>query len=176
MTAGRPGRVAAVGVCLVLLASGCRLNDLSFREDKRIEITSPENRADVALPFDLTWTVEDFEVVGADGTERHDAGYFAVLLDVTPMPPGETLDYFARDDETCKPAFGCPDKTYLSDRNIYLTKHTTFSVDTLADSRPVDRQSADDDHEITIILLNGKSERIGESAYRRTVIVDRGQN
>lgn len=170
-------KAAAIGAGVVLLVStACRVNDLSFRQDNRVEIVSPEDRATVALPFELRWTVSDFDVVGADGSASKRKGYFGVLLDVSPMPPGESLDYFARDDESCKRALGCPDKMYLSDRNVFLTKQTSFRVDVLADSRPTDRPSAPDDHEITIILLNGKSMRIGESAHRVTVVVDRGQS
>jgi hypothetical protein len=165
--------VLGTAACFALLVSGCRFSNVSFREDKRVEIVAPENRDTVRLPFEVRWTTKDFQITGADGEERDDAGYFAVLLDRSPMPPGEDLTYFARDDDTCRAP--CPDLRYLADRNIHVTQATTFRVDALADTRPVDRPSADDDHEITIILLNGKNERIGESAYRVSVLVDRGQ-
>lgn len=164
----------AVGVLLV--ATGCRFDNLAFRQDERVEIVAPENRSTVSLPFELRWTAEDFEVVGPDGSERTDAGYYAVLLDTSPMPPGEGLEYFARDDESCRPQDGCPDRQYLADRDVHLTEETTFTVDALRDMRPVDRPSAPDDHEITIVLLNGKSERIGESAFKVEFFVDRGQS
>lgn len=170
----RAGRAAAVVFATTLLVSGCRLDGLAFRADERLEIVAPANRATVTLPFDVRWTVEDFTTTGPSEETSDDAGYFAVLLDVSPMPPGESLAYFARDDETCRPSEGCPDEAYLAERRIYTTRATTFTVDALADTRPTDRPSAPDDHEITIVLLNGKGERIGESAFRRTVIVDRG--
>jgi hypothetical protein len=168
-------RLIAVSGALLVLASGCRVGDLAFRVDTRVEFVAPEDRAEVRLPFDVRWTVEDFHPVGADGSATDDAGFFAILLDVSPMPPGEGLDYFARDDDTCNRADGCPDEAYLADRRIYTTTDTTFRVDALADTRPTERPEAQDDHDITIVLLNGKGERIGESAFRRTVIVDRGQ-
>jgi hypothetical protein len=168
-------RCVAVAGVLLVVASGCRVSDLAFRADTRVEFVSPEDRADVKLPFEVSWTVTDFRAVGPDGSETDDAGFFAVLLDVSPMPPGEGLAYYARDDDSCNASDGCPDAQYLADRRIYTTKDTTFRVDALADSRPTERPEADDDHEITIVLLNGKGERIGESAFRRTVLVDRGQ-
>jgi hypothetical protein len=161
-------------VAVMVLATGCRTSGLAFRIDERVEITSPESRAEVTLPFDLTWTIKDFNITGPDGSENDDAGYFAVLVDTTPMPPGEDLTYYARDDDGCREAAGCPDEAYLNDRNIFLTRELTFPVTALVDTRPVDRQSAPDDHEITIVLLNGKSERIGESAFRVDFTVDRG--
>ncbi|MEX2394382.1 MAG: hypothetical protein WD826_07875 [Actinomycetota bacterium] len=156
-----------------LAASGCRTSGLAFRTDERLEITSPEEGSTVTLPFDVVWSVEDFQVVGADGSQRNDAGYFAVLLDASPMPPGEDPAYYARDDGTCNPQTKCPDAAYLADRNVYLTEDTTFPIAALQDTRPVDRQGAPDRHEITIVLLNGRSERIGESAFKVEFTVDR---
>ena len=156
-------------------AGGCRTSGLAFRIDDRVEIVAPEENATVTLPFDLRWTVEDFEVVGADGSQSDDAGYFAVLLDTSPMPPGESLRYYARDDETCNPKTKCPDTAYLADRNVYVTRSTTYPITALQDTRPVDRPSAPDSHEITIVLMNGRNERIGESAFKVAFTVDRGQ-
>lgn len=161
-------------MALVAIAGGaCRTTDLAFRVDERVEITHPEPRSEVTLPFTLTWTVEDFTVTGPDGSDTGDRGWFAVLVDTTPMPPGEGLDYFARDDDSCMSLPGCPDETYLADRNVYLTQETSFEVTSLVDTRPVDRQSAPDDHEIAIVLLDGQSERIGESSFRVEFTVDR---
>jgi hypothetical protein len=173
----RAMRVRGLALCigLLLLVSGCRFGGLAFRVDERLEFTSPENRSTVTLPFDVRWSVKDFRVVGPDGSASNDDGFFAVLVDVSPMPPGEGLAYFARDDDSCRPADDCPDAAYLADRRIHTTQATSFRVDALADTRPTDRPSADDNHEITVLLLNGKGERIGESAFRLTVIVDRGQ-
>ena len=168
-------RVAAGLFCVVTLFSGCRLSDLSFKADERVEITDPAQRATVKLPFELSWTVKDFKVTGEDGTSSDDQGFFAVMLDTSPMPPGQSLKYFARDDESCTSSPGCPDTQYLADRNIFTTESTHFSVETLSDDRPPDRPSAQDTHDITIVLLNGKGERIGESAFRRRVIVDRSE-
>lgn len=162
-------------VALVLLSTGCRFNDLAFRLDERLDIVTPEDQADVTLPFELRWTVEDFEVTGPDGKTSHDAGFFAVFLDESPMPPGETPAYVARDDESCLRSQGCPDEIYLSDHGIRLTQETTLTIDALRDMRPVDRPSAPDNHTITIVLLNGRSERIGESARSVDLIVEREQ-
>ncbi len=181
--AGGHDRVKAGGVrsILVLLAlvsflPACRVNDLAFKEDDRVEITTPEDQDEVTLPFEMRWKVEDFEVVGPDGSDSENAGYFAVLLDESPMPPGEGLDYFARDDESCDRSAGCPDAQYFAERGIFPTSDTSFEVTVIEDTRPTDRQSAPDDHELTVILLNGRGERIGESAFRVDVEVDRGQS
>lgn len=168
-------RSACTLLALLVVSSGCRFNDLAFRVDERLEIVAPQDQDEVTLPFELRWTVEDFEVTGPDGSDRHDAGLFAIFLDESPIPPGETPAYVARDDESCIRSDGCPDEVYLADHGIHLTTETTFTVDALRDMRPVDRPSAPDDHTITIVLLNGKQERIGESAVRVDFTVDREQ-
>jgi hypothetical protein len=172
MRGGRAFALIASGV-LLLASTACRTSGLAFLADERLEIVEPEDRATVTLPFDLQWTVEDFEIVGADGSDADDRGYFAVLIDTGPMPPGENPAYFSRDDASCYSDPDCPDLQYLADRNVYLTRETTFPVTALTDTRPIDRASAPDDHEISVILLNGKSERIGESVFRIEVTVDR---
>jgi len=172
----RSNLLLTVAIATTVLLPACRVSDLSFKEDERVEIVSPKDQDKVALPFELRWTVKDFEVVGPDGSDSDDAGYFAVLLDESPMPPGEGLDYFARDDESCDRSAGCPDAQYFAERGIFPTSATSFEVTTIEDTRLTDRQSAPDDHELTVILLNGKGERIGESAFRVDVEVDRGQD
>lgn len=165
-----------ITIAVVTLGStACRTTGLAFRIDERVEIISPKDRSTVILPFDLRWTAEDFSVVGADGSSSDDAGYFAVLIDTTPMPPSENPAYYARDDDSCLASQGCPDVTYLAERNVYLTKETIFPVTALTDTRPIDRQSAPDDHEISIVLLNGRSERIGEAVFRVNFTVEREQ-
>jgi hypothetical protein len=169
------GRSAVIAACVALLASACRVNDLAFRQDERVEILTPEQRSKVVLPFHLRWTVRDFDIVGPDGSHNARAGYFAVLVDASPMPPGANLTYFARDDDSCLRTPGCPDETYLADRDVHLTTDTSFAVDTLRDTRPINRRSVPDEHAITIVLLNGRGERIGESAFKTEFTVDRGQ-
>lgn len=168
-------RLIACLLAVLVLAGGCRTQGLAFRQDDRVEIVAPEENETVTLPFTLEWSVEDFDIVGPDGSDTNDAGYFGIFIDQTPMPPGESLRYIARDDDSCLRSADCPDETYLSDRNIYLTTDTQMTIDALQDTRPVDRPSAPDDHEITIVLLNGSNERIGEAAFTVEFTVDRGQ-
>ncbi|HZQ28579.1 MAG TPA: hypothetical protein VFA94_12840, partial [Acidimicrobiales bacterium] len=51
-------RRAAVLV-LVLFGAGCRAQGLAFRQDHRITIVSPHDRAHVAAPVVVRWTVKD---------------------------------------------------------------------------------------------------------------------
>lgn len=160
-------------VLVLFLVAGCRFHSLAFRQDQRVTITHPDHYSTVALPFVLEWEVTDFELKGSDDSQRDDAGYFAVFVDASPMPPGEGFEYLARDDESCLRSPDCPDEQYLNDRNVYLTTATSFPVDALRDTRPIERPSARDRHEITIILMNGQDRRIGESAWNVSFFVDR---
>lgn len=148
--------VLAVSSLLVL---GCGTQGLNFRQDTRLEFRTPEDRArDLEAPVTVDWTMSDFESTGRDGRADADAGYFAIFLNRRPQPPGESLDWLARDDETCIAAHGCPDEDYFAERGVHTTTETEFTFERLPD---ID----DPYHEVTIALLNGRGERIGESAW-----------
>jgi hypothetical protein len=162
------------GALLIALTfSGCRTTALAFKQDKRIELVSPTNLSTVHLPFTIRWTTRDFRIQPPSGRVAHDVRSFAVLVDRSPMPPGEGLRYFARGDSSCLRTPGCPAAQYLGDRNIFLTTNTTFRVQGLADTRPHGRASTKDAHDITIVLLDGSGRRIGEAAFTLRVFVSR---
>ena len=168
-------RSIAVAGVLAVLASGCRTSDLTFRADKRVHIVSPKENSEVKLPVHLEWNVADFRVTGPDGSASGDRGYFAVFMDTSPIPPGTTLDYVARGDDSCKRSEHCPDAGYLLQRGVITAASTNVSLDSMPDNRPVDRPSAKDHHIVTIVLLNGQSRRIGESSFRVEFDLDRGE-
>jgi hypothetical protein len=158
-------------VALVLLAPACATEGLAFVQDQRVEIVRPEGNSTVTLPVTFEWrVVEDFEITGPDGERRNDAGYFGLFLDQTPVPPGETLAYVARDDAACKRLPGCPDETYLADRLIWSTSETSFTLEHLPD---LDTASGHETHEFTVVLLDGTGRRIGESAWFVTFFYER---
>lgn len=156
------------------LSTGCRLEGIAFMQDDRLTITAPEDYSVVQLPVTLTWEIEGFDVVGPDGSTGTGAGYFGVFVDTSPMPPGQGWEYVAQGDETCLRDPGCPDEKYLKDRDAYPTTGTSFRVDALQDTRPRAQQNGGKSrHDITIVLLDGQSRRIGESAWTSSFFVDR---
>lgn len=156
-------------VGLALLASSCA-QGLAFRQDDRLEITAPKPRTDVTLPLTIRWRVDDFRITGPGPNAEPDAGYFALFLDRTPVPPGERLSWLARDDRRCKAVPGCPDATYLADRGAHTTNETFFTFDQL----PIqDVYSGHETHEATVVLLDATGRRIGESAWFVTFRYDR---
>lgn len=157
----------------VVLIPACAFNDINIKEDKRLIVIAPEDRSVVKLPFTIRWEVKDFTVTGPDGSRRRDAGYFAVFIDRSPMAPGRDLRWVAEDDEPCLRTPGCPDEEYLNRYYVYTMSNSSLEVTSLPDTRPVERPQAKDRHEATIVLLNGASERIGESAFAVRFIVDR---
>lgn len=156
-------RLPVLAVLAALLA-GCAVSGLAFRVDDRVEITHPEDRASVTLPVTITWTVDGFDVAGPD------AGRFGVFVDRAPQPPGEGLDWFARDDDSCRPEDGCPDAEYFRQRQIHATSDTSFVIDALP---PPSTSRGPERHEVTIVLLDGDDRRIGESAFHVEFEVDR---
>lgn len=147
----------------------CAAEGLAFATDRRVEITAPQDRDLVRLPFELTWEVSDFEVTGADGRARDDAGWFAVFVDRTPQQPGQPLEGLAAGDETCRPQDGCPDDQWFLDHRIFPVEGTSLEIEQL----PPGPQGRREVHELTVVLLDGTGARIGESAFRVSVELDR---
>ena len=159
-------RRAATALALAALCtglSGCVPQGLAFKIDERLSFTSPKDRSTVRLPVTLDWEIRDFEVMEPGTEVREDAGYFAVFVDASPMPPGKPLSWIARKDNSCRESDGCPDEEYLNSRGIYTTTDTELVLEQLP------RTSNDEDrkerHRAIVVLLNGAGERIGESAF-----------
>lgn len=167
--------VSLVGgvLAFMLLLGNCTF-DVSFTQDRRLTILTPEDRTTVELPFDIRWEVTDFTIVGPGGESiGDDAGYFVLFFDHNPIPPGKDLRSVADNDPSCLQDPGCPDEFYLNQRNIYTTTATHFTVEFITDTRPRERPEATDWHEATIVLVTPAGKRIGESAFPVRFIVDR---
>ena len=148
------------------------MRGLNFADDERVTIVAPGDRAEVRLPVTVTWTVRDFQVTGPDGSSRRDAGYFGVYIDRAPQPPERKQDWLVKDDRRCAQTPGCPDEAFLAQRDVHATKQTSFVIDRLP-SPTGNAARRREFHEVTIVLLNGRGERIGESAFVRQFEVDR---
>jgi hypothetical protein len=154
-----PGVLAML--CAASVTTGaCGANDLDYVQDDRVTITAPSTNDTVTLPFEVSWTVDDF-----DGT-------FAVFFDRSPMPRGRDLrSLVPRDDGVCRADPACPDADWLAARGIYVTDETHLTISALPDRRQTTRQK--DRHEAIIVLLDENGERVRESAFIREFMVDR---
>lgn len=158
--------VAASLVLTATTLTSCSVEGLALEQDHRIEFVEPDYREKVTLPFTIRWSIEHFEITGPNGEARTDAGYVEVLFDREPQPPGEGVEYFARDDISCRQDDGCPDHRYLAQRQIFTTTNDYFTVRALppAPGVQLDRGQADI-HDVVLVLLDGQGRRIGESAW-----------
>jgi hypothetical protein len=160
-----------VALCAAL--SGCVPQGLAFRVDERLTFQSPKDRSTVTLPVTLDWDIRDFDITPPGGAPRKDAGYFAVFVDSTPMPPGKPLRWIARKDTSCRADDGCPDEEYLEARGIYATTETELVLDQLPRTGRQDDDNRRERHRATIVLLDASGRRIGESAFEILFDVDR---
>jgi hypothetical protein len=168
----RSSRWVALLVAATVLIPGCGVRGLNFVEDERVTITSPRDRAEVTLPLTVTWTARDFAVTGRDGSERPDAGFFGIYVDRAPQPPDQSQAWLVRNDARCKSDPACPDEAFLAQRDIHSATQMSFLIERLpqpSTNAPRRREF----HEVTIVLLDGRGERIGESAFVRQFEVDR---
>ena len=163
-TASTGSALSAVAlVCALVSLWGCSVSGLNFSQDKRVVITTPVDRAKVTLPVTVKWQHHDFKVTGRDGNRRVDSGYFGVLVDRPPQPPGKTLAWIVRNDQFCRQDPTCPNDEFLARFGINSTTQTSFTIENLVDPTPEDDRR--EFHEVIVVLLNGRGERIGESAF-----------
>jgi hypothetical protein len=155
-------RLLAVVAIALAVAPACQLQGLAFIEDRRVELVSPEYREIVGQPVTIDWEVTD----DALAEELGSGTQFGVYMDIDPQPPGEPLEYFGRDDPTCRRSPTCPDEKYLRQRGVYTTTDTEMTFRFLPVAPGVDLEQGDPDfHEVTLVLLDEEGQRIGESAW-----------
>lgn len=153
-------------LCTVLAAAcllvGCNTGQLQFKGDHRLRFESPEERARVTSPVTIRWTMQGFQATGLDGSRSKDQGVFAVFVDRAPLPVGEDLKWFADGDRGCERDARCPDADYLARRNVYLTTKGELTLDVLPKAAD---GVGDEQHSVTVVLLDGTGHRFGESAW-----------
>ena len=125
---------------------------LQLRIDDSIEIDVPLDRQRVGAPVEVRWT---------DSAPRPGGGYL-VLIDRAPMPPGDDVTWFARDDDTCVEAQGCPDELWLARRGITATAEQSASI-AIVPARAESRAGAP--YDLTIVRLDAEGRRDGEAAF-----------
>jgi hypothetical protein len=145
-------------------ATACDVSRLQFKNDHRLSFETPKDRAKVATPFTISWTIKDFEASGLDGSSDPHSGIFAVFIDRAPMPVGKDIKWIGHGDTSCKRDPRCPDAEYLASKGVYITKDTSLTIDTLP---PVSTGRGDEEHFVNVVLLNGKGQRIGETGWYR---------
>lgn len=152
----RAARHLLVGWALAgaLAVSGCAVDGLAFVQDTRLSITAPSPREVVELPVTVTWET--------DPRTLPPGGSYGVFLDGRPQPPGEPLSWFALDDDDCARVPTCPDEAYYARRDVHTTTDESFTVEQVATTGLEGRRER---HEVTVVLLDADSRRIGESAW-----------
>jgi hypothetical protein len=160
----RPGLRAGLATAAAVLTTACSVSNLNLVTDHRLHFLSPASRAHLHLPIVLRWTIQNFRSVPpASATPSQTEGYFAIFIDRSPVGPGESLASIAHNDTSCKRTPSCPDATYFTNRQIYTTTRTTYTldhVDNLTGNRETQQL-----HEVTVILLDSTGHRIAESAW-----------
>lgn len=150
-----PVRVLAV-LLLFAVSPACRVSDLAFRQDNRLEIVAPEDRSTTSYPVTVRWVMHD----------RTDVDSFVVVVDGSPQPPGAGLDDFFKRDSSCRGASMrlCLQPDRLAERGLYQTKRTQITFPILP-SVPGVAKSEENRHEVTIGLLDASGRRINESSW-----------
>lgn len=142
------------------IVTGCDLSNLQFVQDYRVRFVEPSDRDTVTLPVTLRWEVYGFRVTGKDGRASRAAGYFAVFVDRDPIPPGRTLEWYAKEEGSCGDS-ACGAVKNLA--NVYTTESTNLELTRLPATKK--NTGGVEKHEAVIVLLDAEGKRIGESAF-----------
>lgn len=152
--------VAALAVALSVGACGGPME-----QDDSVRFLSPPDRARVTLPVVIDWKPDraTFRAAGFDGTAQPDRGLYAVFIDRSPIAPGEHIESLADGDRLCTTAPGCPDRRWLADRGVHLTRRSRLSLAHLpASGRPAGGLRR---HRATVVKLDGRGVRHGEASW-----------
>jgi len=149
-------RMAGFAVLLALVS--CRFSGVAFVQDDRIQILTPEDRATVTLPLEVSWTARDLP----PGTT------FALFVDRAPVAPGAILASLFSDDHSCARDPACPSPDALLSLGVHRTTRTTVVLES---PLPEGRPSSPETHDATLILIDASGKRIGESAFAVTFTV-----
>lgn len=152
-------RLAVVMVAAGMLAQACAPSGLSFVQDDRLDFEAPSANETVSLPFEVRWTIEDYD------------GSFAVFFDRSPIRPNQPLRSVVPDGDPCLARPTCPDAAWLAEQDVYVTAGTVVVIEDLPDRRDNSRQQ--DRHDLAIVFVDEEGKRIGESVFTREFIVER---
>ncbi len=145
-------------VSLALLVSvalaGCSqfgVDGLGLRADRSLSIVVPAQRSRVTTPLRVEWT----------DTTPKPGGSYLVLIDRSPMPPGETVRWFAKGDADCATTPTCPDEMYLARRGVTVSMTTSVDISIVPALKGSRKGTF---HELTIVRLDAGGRRDGETA------------
>jgi hypothetical protein len=159
----RAARMTLLSVMVAVLPlAGCRTSGLQFRSDSAFDVVTPHENAMVALPFRVTWTPEG------------KPARYAVFFDRSPIAPGHTLLSLVPKLDPCRAQAVCPDATWLSARDIFVTSSTSVAVPALFDLTSGKRST--EAHEVIVVAIDAEGRRIGESAAIRNFRIERGSS
>jgi hypothetical protein len=127
--------VSALGCCSLLLG-GC-FDGMSFHVDERLTLAEPLQGDYVELPVQMRWSAEALSA----------AKEFVVFVDKAPIGRGVNIDSLEGDELI----------------NVYRTTKTELVVEQITSKVNVTPDRADR-HEVTVIALDSKGVRLGESS------------
>ncbi len=134
-------------------ATACSTQGLVLEQPKQIENLKPVALSRTKLPATVSWTARRL----APGQR-----YF-LLVDQQPMPPGDSIKDLT--DDICKRTPGCPDKFYLQQHFMFVTRANRVKLQFLPPAGPFPVQDLYDLHKATIVIVDRHGDRIGEEFW-----------
>jgi hypothetical protein len=138
---------------VILTTAGCGTQGLVLQQPDQIKDLKPAALSSTKLPVKVSWSARPL----AAG-ER-----FVVFVDQVPMPPGDSLESLA--DDVCKATPGCPNKAYLNQHFVFVTRDDHVSIPVLPLNGPFPVNDLYTMHQATIVIIDHAGNRLGEEFW-----------
>jgi hypothetical protein len=152
-------RVGVIVVFVAALVGGCAYHGLQFIDDHRLHIVSPQQNANITVPFTVDWEAKGY------------SGRVGVFFDRAPMPTHKGLLSLVGRNDPCRVKSDCPDTRWLTQHSVYIVDHAPLRVDFLEDLRA--SHNVADRHTMSIVFLDATNRRVGEATFVREFTVER---
>jgi hypothetical protein len=107
----------------------------------------------VSAPVTVSWKAPPL----SDGQR------YLVLVDQQPMAPGDTVRSLT--DDVCRRTPHCPDRAYLEQHHLYLTRGDRVQAQSFPLGSPVPVDDLADEHQATVVVVDRHGRRVGEESW-----------
>ena len=152
--------MAALAVMAVVL-SGCGITakdaPITIKNDRRLHMVSPGDEDKVSIPVTVKWRVDSFPIANGN--------HFGVFVDRAPLGARKLLRWRICSEQEKQPIQPGENRSLCKDdrKTVFLTDKPEYTFNCFEPKINAPSRTRYQ-HEVTIILLDGNDQRVGETA------------
>ena len=146
---------------MAVLLSGCGITrsdaPVTLKGDHRLKMVSPGDEDKVQIPVTVKWSVTDFPAANGN--------HFGLFVDRAPLGARKDLRWRICSEQEKQPIQPGEDRRPCKDdrKTVFLTDKTEYTFNCFEPKINSPKRTRYQ-HEVSVILLNGNDERVGEAA------------